>query len=188
MNFSRLLISPPETENSNAMSFQKETLCFCFCFVGLQVTYLSWGVVQEKIMTKQYSSPHQNNGTSVQFSNSQFLVFVNRILSFVLSAIYLQLTTHQRHCCPIFKYMFCSMSNILSSWCQYEALKYVSFISQVLAKSCKIIPVMLMGKLVMKLKYKRYAFTPNSYQRWKSCKCNTQILLTLWLLIDMGPG
>ncbi len=36
---------------------------------------------------------------------------------------------------PLFKYSFCSFSNIMSSWCQYEALKYVSFPTQVLAKA-----------------------------------------------------
>ena len=36
--------------------------------------------------------------------------------------------------CPFYKYSFCSFSNILSSWFQYEALKFVSFPTQVLAK------------------------------------------------------
>ena len=30
-----------------------------------------------------------------------------------------------------FRYSYCSLSNILSSWCQYEALKYISFPTQV---------------------------------------------------------
>ena len=45
------------------------------------------------------------------------------------------------------------MSNVISSWCQYEALKYVGFPTQVLAKACKIIPTMLMGKLVQGKSY-----------------------------------
>lgn len=55
--------------------------------------------------------------------------------------------------CPFYKYSFCSLSNILSSWFQYEALKFVSFPTQVLAKACKVIPVMLMGKVVSGNKY-----------------------------------
>ncbi|KAF6199575.1 hypothetical protein GE061_007601 [Apolygus lucorum] len=46
----------------------------------------------------------------------------------------------------------------MSSWCQYEALKYISFPSQVLAKACKIIPVMIMGKVVSKQKYEYYDY------------------------------
>ena len=33
---------------------------------------------------------------------------------------------------PFCRYSYCSLSNILSSWCQYEALKYISFPTQVL--------------------------------------------------------
>jgi adenosine 3'-phospho 5'-phosphosulfate transporter B2 len=44
---------------------------------------------------------------------------------------------------PFYSYAPSSISNSLSSWAQYEALKHVSFPTQVLSKSCKIIPVML---------------------------------------------
>ena len=85
---------------------------------------------------------------------------------------------------PFCRYSYCSLSNILSSWCQYEALKYISFptqvllifagghrnsfprmenvmlppIFQVLAKASKVIPVMLMGKIVSKRKYEYYEY------------------------------
>ena len=49
---------------------------------------------------------------------------------------------------PIYAYSPSSLSNSISSWSQYEALKYVSFPAQVLSKSCKIIPVMLVGIVV----------------------------------------
>ncbi|CAB3252476.1 unnamed protein product [Arctia plantaginis] len=32
---------------------------------------------------------------------------------------------------PLHKFSYCSLSNVLSAWCQYEALKYVSFPTQV---------------------------------------------------------
>jgi adenosine 3'-phospho 5'-phosphosulfate transporter B2 len=37
---------------------------------------------------------------------------------------------------------------MLSSWCQYEALRYVSFPAVTLFKAFKLAPVMLMGKLL----------------------------------------
>lgn len=46
----------------------------------------------------------------------------------------------------------------MSSWCQYEALKYVSFPHQVLAKASKTIPVMIMGKIISKTKYEFYEY------------------------------
>lgn len=41
---------------------------------------------------------------------------------------------------------------------QYEALKFVSFPTQVLAKASKIIPVMIMGIVVSKKKYEYYEY------------------------------
>merc|ERR1719367_805438 len=126
---------------------------------GLQVvllgSYSTWGYLQEKIMTTQYEDSLGNKG---QFHDSQFLVFVNRILAFAIALLVIALRRQPRHRAPLFKYSYCSLSNILSSWCQYEALKYISFPTQVLAKASKVIPVMLMGKIVSKRKYEYYEY------------------------------
>lgn len=87
------------------------------------------------------------------FKNSQFLVFVNRILAFIVAGIYVAVAPQPRHRAPFYKYSYSSISNTLSSWCQYEALKFVSFPTQVLAKASKVIPVMLMGKVVSNRTY-----------------------------------
>ncbi len=74
---------------------------------------------------------YEDDGITERFKDSQFLVFVNRILAFAFSGLYL-LTTEQRlHRTPLYKYSYCSVSNTLSSWCQYEALKFISFPTQV---------------------------------------------------------
>merc|ERR1711988_443661 len=87
-----------------------------------------------------------------------FLVFVNRILAFFIAITIIMLKKQPRHKAPLYKYSYCSFSNIMSSWCQYEALKFVSFPTQVLAKASKIIPVMAMGKLVESKKYEYYEY------------------------------
>jgi len=124
------------------------------CTVGLQASFLTWGVLQEKIFTEYVDS----EGHVEKFTDSEFLVFMNCILSFIISGTYLLLKPQTIHQTPLYKYGYCSLSNILSSWCQYEALKFVSFPSQVLTKSTKVIPVMLMGKLVSRTKYKNYEY------------------------------
>lgn len=88
-----------------------------------------------------------------QFKDSQFLVFVNRILALLVAGVYISMVPQPRHRAPFFKYSYSSISNTLSSWCQYEALKFVSFPTQVLAKASKVIPVMLMGKVVSNKTY-----------------------------------
>lgn len=101
--------------------------------------------MQERIMTQTYDED--------RFKDSQFLVFVNRILAFIVAGIYVTVAPQPRHRAPFYKYSYSSISNTLSSWCQYEALKFVSFPTQVLAKASKVIPVMLMGKVVSNKTY-----------------------------------
>lgn len=133
-----------------------EAILLLWCFGGLMVSYLTWGVLQEKIMTQEY---YNFDGAKAHFKDSQFLVFSNRILAFLVAIIALQYKRPlTRHKAPLYKYSFASFSNIMSAWFQYEALKFVNFPTQVLAKSCKIIPVMLMGKILSKNKYQCYEY------------------------------
>lgn len=163
---------------------------FCWCFVGLQLSYLTWGVLQEKIMTTKYvilpqetqnitlkSQGHmiynqtndiETRSKTVVFHDSQFLVFVNRIVAFIVAIIALvTLDRRRKDDCrgniskpqaPLYEYIYSSLSNILSSWCQYEALKYVNFPTQVLSKACKLIPVMLMSKLISRKRYSMFDY------------------------------
>lgn len=59
---------------------------------------------------------------------------------------------------PLYEFVYCSLSNILSSWCQYEALKYVNFPTQILSKACKLLAVMFMSQLILKKRYKRIEY------------------------------
>lgn len=55
----------------------------------------------------------------------------------------------------MYTYAAISLSNVIATWCQYEALKYVSFPTQTLGKCGKMIPVMIMGAI---LSGKRFVF------------------------------
>lgn len=133
----------------------RECILYAYCFIGLMATYLTWGLLQEKIITQEYVNV---DGKKSFFRDSQFLVFTNRFLAFLIACTYLSLKSQQRHRAPMYKYSYASFSNIMSAWFQYEALKFVNFPTQVLAKSCKIIPVMLMGKVVSRAKYEFYEY------------------------------
>lgn len=197
---------PQNTRSDNGSKTDGGTaLEFLFCLVGLQVSYLIWGLLQEKIMTTEYpvssqpqvasqrfndlsSELQQRRDSSISsrpgqatviFNDSQFLVFINRMVAFVAAILAFVYTRHrqsrlhsqwyikngsgrpngnrsaasQKPSAPLYKFVYSSLSNILSSWCQYEALKYVNFPTQCLSKSCKVIPVMLMSKLLMSKRY-----------------------------------
>lgn len=51
---------------------------------------------------------------------------------------------------PIYSYAAVSLSNIVATTCQYEALKYVSFPVQTLGKCAKMFPVMVWGYFILK--------------------------------------
>ncbi|KAI8437811.1 hypothetical protein MSG28_012032, partial [Choristoneura fumiferana] len=118
---------------------RREAAELAFCFSGLMAAYLVWGLLQEKIMT-------------------QLLVFINRVLACVVALGRLAWLRAPVLSVPLHQFSYCSLSNIVSAWCQYEALKFVSFPMQVLSKSCKVIPVMLMGKAVSGNKYELYEY------------------------------
>ena len=73
--------------------------------------------------------------------NKQHTCFLFRLLAFCVAGIYISIIKQQKHGCPLYKFSFCSFSNIMSSWFQYEALKFVSFPTQV----WKILIVLLSG-------------------------------------------
>lgn len=126
-----------------------------FCVAGLQGSYLTWGLLQEQMMTQAYD---EIDGRPIHFTNSNYLVLLNRALAFIVAFIIIKSTRQPRHTAPMYRYAFPSFSNLVSSWCQYEALRYVSFPTQVLAKSSKVIPVMIMGKFVQNKTYPLYEY------------------------------
>ncbi|KAL0803200.1 hypothetical protein ABMA28_017343 [Loxostege sticticalis] len=144
-------IKPTKVDETPA----REGLELTLCFTGLMGAYLVWGLLQEKIMTQSYQMA---DGTLIKFDDSQFLVFINRLLAFCVALGRLVCTRQPLVAAPLYKFSFCSLTNIVSAWCQYEALKYVSFPTQVLSKSCKVIPVMMMGKLISRTKYELYEY------------------------------
>ncbi|CAM9312547.1 unnamed protein product, partial [Hapterophycus canaliculatus] len=119
--------------------------------VGLNVTFVLWGVLQERILKGEY-------GEGERFTYSYGLVFMNRFLGFLFSAVMLHYTRPKWSKALAYEYSFPAVSNMLSSWCQYEALKYVTFPTQVLSKSFKIVPIMIMGKILGSKEYPFYDY------------------------------
>ena len=105
--------------------------------------------MQELIMTTQFTpTPSVPSG---KFPSAAFCVFSNRFLAVVVALTAVRIKhgaffAHNK--APLTAFTPCALSNTLSSWSQYASLKYVSFPVQTVFKSSKIIPVMIMGKLL----------------------------------------
>ncbi len=87
--------------------------------------------------------------TGEYFTYSYALVFTNRFWTMILAGLLMiYISPKKSQTTVIYEYSFSAISNMMSSWCQYEALKYVSFPASTLFKSFKLVPVMVMGKVL----------------------------------------
>eukprot|EP00658_Telonema_sp_P-2_P022535 TRINITY_DN19007_c0_g2_i1.p1 TRINITY_DN19007_c0_g2~~TRINITY_DN19007_c0_g2_i1.p1 ORF type:complete len:437 (+),score=137.25 TRINITY_DN19007_c0_g2_i1:46-1311(+) len=146
-------LTPNPTSGDNEGDGQGSWSRLAICFAGLQVSYLTWGYLQEKVMTKQYGDP-----PGEKFPSAMFCVLMNRVFAIGMAVAMLSLTrpahspNHGWLDLPqgvsLTEFAAPSISNTISSFGQYQALRYVSFPLQTIAKSTKVIPVMLMGKFL----------------------------------------
>ena len=166
-NLDQLPTTLPEINQLADTQSKSNAFNFIICFIGLQVSFLSWGIMQERIIKYEYESLLPDEPTA-RFENTQFLVLANRTTGLLISSIImimfkrpayknlhsLQRIVSAKNWAPLFICSYSSLSNVLSSCFQYEALKYVSFTTQLLAKSSKSVFVMITGRIVMKKNYK----------------------------------
>jgi solute carrier family 35 (adenosine 3'-phospho 5'-phosphosulfate transporter), member B2 len=139
---------------SHNPEFFTQAVKFALCFCGLQASYLVWGYMQELIMTTQFNPT--DRVPSGKFPSAAFCVFSNRFLAVIVALICVRIRKgafFANNKAPLLAFTPCALSNTMSSWSQYASLKYVSFPVQTVFKSSKIIPVMMMGKLLKGTNY-----------------------------------
>lgn len=138
---------------SNPDFFKQAFKLFC-AFGGLQASYLTWGYMQELIMTTKFEPT--DRVPDGKFPSAAFCVFSNRFLAVIVALIAVKLkhgAFFSNNVAPLIAFTPCALSNTVSSWSQYASLKFVSFPVQTVFKSSKIIPVMCMGKVLKGTSY-----------------------------------
>mmetsp|Transcript_13200 Transcript_13200/g.36456 ORF Transcript_13200/g.36456 Transcript_13200/m.36456 type:complete len:412 (-) Transcript_13200:1444-2679(-) len=141
----------PKSDNPD---FMATAVKFFFCFCGLQASYLTWGYMQELIMTTQFEPTKRV--VSGKFPSAAFCVFSNRFLAVIVAIIAVRIkhgAVFANNKAPLLAFTPCALSNTMSSWSQYASLQYVSFPMQTVFKSSKIIPVMMMGRFLQGTEY-----------------------------------
>merc|ERR1719277_2347346 len=119
--------------------------CAAYGF-GIILMLGAYGVIQERIMSEPYDGDF--------FKVSVFLVLCNRLVAITYALIMIKAKGEEvQNKAPLWKYLAVSFSNVAATWCQYEALKYVSFPVQMLGKSFKMMPVMLWSIVISGKKY-----------------------------------
>mmetsp|Transcript_11658 Transcript_11658/g.35576 ORF Transcript_11658/g.35576 Transcript_11658/m.35576 type:complete len:370 (+) Transcript_11658:164-1273(+) len=147
------------SEPSGIMAFMKymPSPTLLMCAFGIVSSLLVYAFLQEKIMTKPYGTPEEGEGLeSYMFKNTLFLVLNNRMAAAIVAGAVIIVKgdmTQLMNAAPIYKYFMISVSNVLATSCQYEALKWVTFPTQTLAKCAKMIPVMIWGTFIHRKTY-----------------------------------
>mmetsp|Transcript_45523 Transcript_45523/g.177026 ORF Transcript_45523/g.177026 Transcript_45523/m.177026 type:complete len:366 (-) Transcript_45523:363-1460(-) len=128
------------------------------CTFGIIGSLLLYAYLQEKIITKPYEPnvPEGEDPKDYMFQNAMFLVLNNRFAAALVAALVIcarREFPQLINTAPLYKYFMISVSNVLATACQYEALKWVTLPTQTLAKCAKMIPVMIWGTLIDRKTY-----------------------------------
>jgi UDP-galactose transporter B1 len=120
------------------------------CVLGIYVCYLAYGIAQEGV----YKFRAEDGS---KFGATTFLLFVQCVTNALCAVAVMawERSNGTKHTNVTFtaRPMLMSASYVTAMFCSNEALKFVNYPTQAVAKSCKMIPVMLMGVVLGTKKY-----------------------------------
>jgi len=122
-------------------------LLFLFCVSGIYVFYLLYGIFQEKINVLKYGSDQK------VFGFTAFLLCAQCFFNFLSAGLVSVVSHSKKDPTPFKNYGFISILLVASTFLSNHSIRYISYPTQVLTKSCKPIPVLIMGILLFKRKY-----------------------------------
>lgn len=119
-----------------------------FCVAGIWAAYIYQGFLQETVSTKRFGQDNK------RFEHLAFLNLAQNVVCLIWSFIMIKLWSGSKIAgAPWWSFWSAGITNTIGPAMGIEALKYISYPGQVLAKSSKMIPVMLMGTLVYGIRY-----------------------------------
>lgn len=136
----------PQKKLKAAIEVESKKLSFSLCAAALLTCFVTWGVAQERIMSIDYDGE--------RFQYPAMLIFLSRCVATVVASS----LKPPQSTVPFKLFSIASITNIVSSMCQYSALMSTIFPVVVVFKSLKLIPVLIVGCLFFKKKYKPVAY------------------------------
>uniref|UniRef100_A0A7S0UWS0 UDP-galactose transporter n=1 Tax=Polytomella parva TaxID=51329 RepID=A0A7S0UWS0_9CHLO len=125
----------------------RTVILFLVCVAGIYASYLTQGVVSEQFAVTRYGSSNE------RFVHLESLNGAQAVACFIWAFLllqFLQMTGHisRQSLPPWHAYWKAGITNSVGPACGMFALKNITYSAQVLAKSCKMVPVMLMGSIL----------------------------------------
>ncbi|EMD00485.1 hypothetical protein BAUCODRAFT_61426 [Baudoinia panamericana UAMH 10762] len=131
------------------------------CAGGIYASFLTWGVLQERITTTNY-------GTETSREVFKYPVVMNTVQSAfaaTLGYIYVLLTRKHPGDLPVYPsraivypLALVACMSAISSPLGYASLQHVDYITFILAKSCKLLPIMLLHVTLYGRRYPFYKY------------------------------
>lgn len=120
---------------------------------GIYASFLSWALLQERIATAEYGGRHFGASHAIAALQSLFASFGGFLML-------------RRTCgAPVWprfeilkSYAFIAACQALSNPLAYSALAYVDYLTVLLAKSCKLLPVMAVHVVLYRTKFPAYKY------------------------------
>ena len=129
------------------------------------VAYFYFGILQEKITKSKYSYETTDDKGETVFQTEKYtyflsLVFILCAVNYVAAIIVLKIWPQDEDKTPRTYYVSIAITYLLAMVCSNMALQWVPYPTQVVGKSAKPIPVMILGVLLGKKSYpfKKYIF------------------------------
>lgn len=145
------------TEEGTNNSFVVLIILVC----GIYTSFLSWALLQERISTTNFEGH--------RFQASHFISALQSLLAsgggFLLLRYLKSHSTTNKPATPVWPewsvlrvYLFIALCQAVSNPLAYSALKYVDYLTVLLAKSCKLLPVMAVHILLYRTSFPQYKY------------------------------
>ncbi|KAJ2770751.1 UDP-galactose transporter [Coemansia nantahalensis] len=126
-------------------------LDFVVCVGGIYACFLTWSMLQERVLTATYGEDRQR---------FRFTIVLNALQAVAAAAVgYVYIRVVQRRAMPAMtkrrwaRFFQVALLGSLSSPFGYMALRYINYPTMTLAKTCKMVPVLLMNKVLYRRHY-----------------------------------
>lgn len=127
---------------------------------GIFVCFLYYSILQERITKRVYYFSSSVSEGQEMFTCYLSLVFIQCVINCIYANLLLRTVMKQQseNRTKTLYYWTCALTNLLSTVCSSMALHWISYPAQIIGKSGKPIPVMLLGVLLGKKVYPCYKF------------------------------
>mmetsp|Transcript_15553 Transcript_15553/g.20254 ORF Transcript_15553/g.20254 Transcript_15553/m.20254 type:complete len:545 (+) Transcript_15553:63-1697(+) len=131
-----------DNDENQLKKWWHDLMWLTICFVGIMASFVAYGILLEYATTDHKKLPELS------------FLFVTSVLGTIPAYIGKTVRKEATADIPSNRFLLLGLMSLGSTFCAIRALRYVIFPVQVLARSCKPVPVMLIGALLGK-KYPR---------------------------------